>query len=139
VGPNELIGAWRLISSIQSRNGISSKSFGDPPSGQIQYTEDGRMSAFLMNPSWKEIGENATKQSDLFFSYAGQWKINENKIHHLIEFCSAPSKIGTTFVRTIRLINNAEIELSTAPETSPSGNVYETKLIWRRYSKTTSV
>ena len=68
---NDLIGAWTLVSSIQSRNGISSKSFGDPPSGQIQYTEDGRMSAFLMDPCWKDIGENATKQTDLFFFLRG--------------------------------------------------------------------
>jgi hypothetical protein len=130
----KLIGAWSLYSSIQSRNGISRKTFGDPPSGQIQYTEDGRMSAFLMNPCWKEVGENATKQADLFFSYGGQWELNKNEIHHLIEFCSAPSKIGTTFVRSIRFIHENEIELTTAPETTQSGNVYEATLVWRRYS-----
>ena len=130
---DKLIGAWALFSSIQSRNGISSKTYGDPPSGQIQYTEDGRMSAFLMNPCWKEKGENATKQADLFFSYGGQWEIKKNEIRHSIEFCSAPSKIGTIFVRSIRFINENEIELTTAPETTQSGNVYETKLIWKRF------
>lgn len=53
---DKLIGAWSLFSSIQSRNGITSKTYGDTPSGQIQYTEDGRMSAFLMNPCWKKTG-----------------------------------------------------------------------------------
>ncbi|MFW2366432.1 MAG: lipocalin-like domain-containing protein, partial [Desulforhopalus sp.] len=59
---DKLIGAWSLFSSIQSRNGIASKTYGDPPSGQIQYTADGRMSVFLMNPCWQETGKNATKQ-----------------------------------------------------------------------------
>jgi len=130
---NKLIGTWSLFSSIQSRNGISSKTYGDPPSGQIQYTEDGRMSVFLMNPCWQEIGKNATKEADLFFSYGGQWEIKNNEVRHSIEFCSVPSKIGTTFVRSIRLINDNEIELTTAPETTQSGNVYETKLIWKRF------
>lgn len=130
---DKLIGAWWLFSSIQSRNGIPSKTFGDPPSGQIQYTADGRMSAFLMNPCWKETGENATKQADQFFAYGGQWEIKKNEIRHSIEFCSAPSKIGTTFVRSIRFINENEIELTTAPETTQSGNVYQTKLIWKRF------
>ncbi|BBB26337.1 lipocalin-like domain-containing protein [Amphritea japonica] len=131
---NKLVGAWSLFSSVQSRNGIASKTFGDPPSGQIQYTNDGRMSAFLMDPCWKKEGVNASKQADLFFSYAGQWEVKGDEIHHFVEFCSAPSKIGTTFVRSIRFINENELELSTAPETSPSGNVYETKLIWKRFS-----
>ncbi len=92
------------------------------------------MSAFLMNPCWKETGKNATKQADLFFSYAGRWEVKGNEIRHLIEFCSAPSKIGTTFVRSIRFLNEDEIELTTAPETTQSGNVYETKLIWKKWA-----
>lgn len=130
---NQLIGAWWLYSSIQSRNGVAAKSFGEPPSGQIQYTADGRMSAFLMDPIWKDVGENATKQADIFFSYAGRWEISGDEIHHFIEFCSAPSKIGLTFVRNFQLVNGRELELTTAPETSPSGNVYETRLVWKKH------
>lgn len=132
MNPEKLVGAWSLVSSIRSRNGVESRSFGDPPSGQIQYTSDGRMSAFLMDPAWKEKGENATRQADLFFAYAGRWEIMGNEIHHLIEFCSAPSKIGLVFVRTFRFIDDGEMELTTAPEASPSGNVYKTRLVWKK-------
>ncbi len=129
-----LVGAWSLVSSVQSRNGVESRSFGDPPSGQIQYTGDGRMSAFLMDPAWKEKGENATRQADLFFAYAGRWEIMGNEIHHVIEFSSVPAKIGLVFVRTFRFIDDDKMELTTAPETSPSGNVYETRLVWKKVS-----
>ncbi len=132
INPDNLIGAWSLVSATQSRNGVESRSFGDPPAGQIQYTGDGRMSAFLMDPVWKEKGENATRQADLFFAYAGRWEVKGDDIHHFVEFCSAPSKIGLTFVRTSRLIGDDEMELTTAPETSPSGNVYETRLVWKK-------
>jgi len=130
----KLLGAWWLYSSVQTCNGVASKTFGDPPSGQIQYTPDGRMSAFLMDPQWKDIGENATRQADIFFAYAGSWELCAGKVHHAIEFCSAPSKIGTTFVRNVRFVSDKEVELTTAPETTKSGNVYQTILIWKKHS-----
>ncbi|SDP52573.1 lipocalin-like domain-containing protein [Desulforhopalus singaporensis] len=129
----KLIGAWSLISSIQSRNDVISKTFGDPPSGQIQYTSDGHMSAFLMEPDWARTGKNAVEESDRFFAYAGRWEINGNKVSHYIEFCSAPKKIGTTFVRYLKFLSEDEIELTTERETTQSGNCYQTKLIWRRH------
>lgn len=130
---DKLIGAWSLISSIQSRNNVISSVFGDPPSGQIQYTADGRMSAFLMDPDWVRTGKNAVEEHDRFFAYAGRWEVNENKICHFIEFCTTPKKIGTTFVRYLKFLSENEIELTTERETTKSGSVYETKLVWRRY------
>lgn len=130
---DKLIGAWSLISSIQSRNSVLSKTFGDPPSGQIQYTGDGRMSAFLMDPDWPHNGKNSVEEADRFFAYAGRWELSEDKISHFIEFCSAPTKIGTTFVRNLKVLSEDEIELTTIPETTKSGNVYETRLIWKRH------
>ena len=133
MSPDKLIGAWSLISSIQSRNNVISRTFGDPPTGQIQYTDDGRMSAFLMDPAWARTGKNAVEESDRFFAYGGRWEVNENKVSHFIEFCSVPTKIGTIFVRDLKFLSKNEIELTTEPETTKSGNVYETKLIWRRH------
>lgn len=130
---NTFVGAWRLSSSVQAKNDCLSKTFGDPPSGQIQYTKDGRMSAFLMNPCWVDVGDNAVKQADLFFSYAGHWECKDNEIHHTIEFCSVPSKVGVTFIRKVRFISDDEIELTTEPEVTPSGNVYQATLIWKRH------
>ena len=48
----DLVGAWSLYSSINYRDGVGTPSFGDPPSGQLQYSREGRMSGFLMNPCW---------------------------------------------------------------------------------------
>ena len=130
---DKLVGAWSLVSSIQSRNNVVSKTFGDPPSGQIQYTDDGRMSVFLMDPDWADTGRNSVEEADRFFAYAGRWEVNEYTVRHVVEFCSAPSKIGTVFVRNLKFLSENEIELTTEPETTKSGNIYETKLIWRRH------
>lgn len=135
---DKLIGAWTLISSVQSRNGVISKTFGDPPAGQLQYTRDGRMAAFLMDPEWARDGKISADEADRFFAYAGSWQLLENEVRHSIEFCSAPSKIGTVFVRFVKFVNDNEMELVTAPETTRSGNTYETKLVWRRFAQAAS-
>ena len=129
----DLIGAWSLVSSINYKNDVGKPTFGTPPSGQIQYTRDGRMSAFLMDPDWVAEGDQKADSFTEFFSYAGRWKLEGDKVRHDIEFASVPTKVGTHFVRTLTVIDKNTIELKTAPETSKSGAVYITKLVWKRF------
>lgn len=128
----DLIGAWALQSSINYRDGVGTPIFGEPPSGQIQYTSDGRMGAFLMDPAWAVRGATEANSFTDFFAYGGRWALAGDQIRHFIEYASVPSEVGTDFVRTVNVIDADTIELTTAPETSKSGAVYVTKLIWRR-------
>lgn len=134
----ELIGAWRLVSSINYRDGVGTPSYGVPPAGQLQYTADGRVSAFLMNPDW--VARARAGQPDIpcdsfndFFSYAGRWQLDGDEVHHEIELASAPARVGTRFVRRVRMVDAETIELETAPEVSKSGATYITRLVWQRY------
>ena len=133
-GPDDLIGAWALQSSINYRDGVPTPTFGEPPSGQIQYTADGRMGAFLMDPAWAARGVVEASSFTDFFSYGGRWEVAGDQVRHFIEYASVPTKVGTGFVRTVTVIDANLIELTTAPETSKSGAVYVTKLVWRRRS-----
>lgn len=133
-GPDDLIGAWALQSSINYRGGVGAPTFGEPPSGQIQYTAEGRMGAFLMDPAWAARGEALASSFTEFFSYGGRWELSGDQVRHFIEFASIPTKVGTDFVRTVTVIDADTIELTTAPETSKSGAVYVTKLVWKRHS-----
>lgn len=133
-GPDDLIGAWSLQSSINYRDGVGTATFGEPPAGQIQYTADGRMGAFLMDPAWAAKGDVEASSFTEFFAYAGRWELIGDQVRHFIEFSSIPTKVGTDFVRTVNVIDADTIELTTAPETSKSGAVYVTKLIWRRHA-----
>lgn len=133
-GADDLIGAWSLQSSINYRDGVGTATFGQPPAGQIQYSADGRMGAFLMDPAWAERGEGEASSFTDFFSYAGRWELSGDQVKHFIEFASVPTKVGTDFVRTVNVLSADTIELTTAPETSKSGAVYVTKLVWRRHS-----
>jgi hypothetical protein len=133
-GAEDLIGAWSLQSSTNFRDGVGSPTFGEPPAGQIQYTADGRMGAFLMDPAWAANGLVEASSFTEFFSYAGRWELTGDQVRHFIEFSSIPTKVGTDFVRTVSVIDADTIELTTKPETSKSGAVYITKLVWRRHA-----
>jgi hypothetical protein len=131
--PN-LIGAWSLMSCVNYRNDIGTPAFGEPPSGQIQYTNDGRMSAFLMDPAWAAKGDAAARGITDFFAYAGRWRLDGDRVTHHIELCSIPSRVGTRFVRTLKIVDEQRIELLTEPEISKSGAVYISRLLWERHS-----
>lgn len=128
----DMIGAWELISSINYKNGEGSPSFGDPPSGQLQYTADGRMGGFLQDPDWVQKGSPEAKGFSDFFAYGGTWKREGNEVTHQVLFASSPQRVGTEFTRFIEVIDDNNVRLVTAEETSKSGAKYITKLHWRR-------
>lgn len=106
--------------------------FGTPPGGQIQYTADGRMGAFLMDPAWAERGD---PKADSFTEFFGLWRHLDHEgdmVRHLILYSSVPGRVGTTFERVVRVIDHDTIVLETAPEVSKSGKTYVTRLTWKR-------
>jgi hypothetical protein len=135
----ELLGAWSLISCINYRDDEATATYGDPPSGQIQYTADGRMSAFLMDPAWAARGNPVADSFTEFFAYAGTWQREGDTVTHNILFSSHPGRVGTTFVRTVKMLDENTIELLTVPEMSKSGRTYVTRLVWKRCEPSTSL
>ena len=90
------------------------------------------MSGFLMNPDWLRQPAAEADPFDGFFAYAGRWELEGDQVTHWVDFCSVATKVGTQFVRTVNVMSDTRIELITAPETSKSGRVYVTRLIWDR-------
>lgn len=129
---NDLLGTWTLLSCVSQRGEAERRTFGDPPGGQLQYTADGRMSAFLMDPAWAERGDPQADSFTDFFSYAGTWQREGERVTHDILFASQPTRVGTRFVRLIVPVDADTIELVTEPEVSKSGQTYVTRLTWRR-------
>jgi hypothetical protein len=130
----ELLGTWVLVSCVSHRGDTEVASFGTPPAGQLQYTADGRMSAFLMDPAWAAAGDPSADSFTDFFSYAGYWRRDGDMVTHDILFASQPSRVGTSFVRQIVPVDDDTIELVTQPEVSKSGRTYVTRLVWKRAS-----
>ncbi len=132
----DLLGTWTLVSCINDRGGTEVRTFGNPPAGQLQYTADGRMSAFLMDPAWAAAGNPAADSFSEFFAYAGTWHRQGDMITHKILFASQPARVGTSFVRRIVPIAPDTIQLVTEPEVSKSGRTYVTRLEWQRVTAT---
>jgi hypothetical protein len=128
----DLLGTWTLISCVSRRGDIEVSTFGDPPAGQLQYTRDGRMSAFLMDPAWAAAGDPTANSFTEFFSYGGIWRREGDMVTHEILFASQPSRVGTNFTRRIVAMDDDTIELVTEPEVSKSGQTYVTRLLWKR-------
>lgn len=128
----DLLGAWSLVKCVNYRDGEPTRTFGDPPSGQIQYTADGRMGAFLMDPEWAARGKVAADSFTEFFAYGGTWAREGDLVRHQILFSSVPGRVGTAFERRIRVIDQDTIVLETIPEVSKSGKTYITCLTWKR-------
>lgn len=130
----DLLGAWSLVSCINYRDEEPTPTFGTPPSGQIQYTAEGRMSAFLMDPDWAASGRGDAVPDSFteFFAYAGTWQREGDLIRHRILFASVPARVGTTFERQVNVLGPDRIELVTIPEVSKSGRTYITRLVWQR-------
>lgn len=128
-----LLGAWRLLSSVVSKDGVNSYSYGIPPSGQIVYTSSGRMSALLMNPQWADNKQYPIAKASQFFAYGGAFELVGSRVKHHLDFCSVPDRIGTTFERDIEVLDDNTIKLLTEPEQTPSGVTVITELTWQRY------
>jgi len=132
----DLIGSWALLSATNYRDEDATPVYGDPPSGQIQYSADGRMSAFLMDPAWAARGQPAADGFTEFFAYAGTWERVENRVRHHVLFSSHPQRIGEVFERIVEVIDADRIELVTIPEVSKSGKTYVTRLMWQQIGGT---
>ncbi|MEM9225081.1 MAG: lipocalin-like domain-containing protein [Pseudomonadota bacterium] len=130
----DITGAWTLNSFIRYKGDVPEPAFGTPPSGQIQYTPDGRMSAFLMDPAWPATGNLQPTPATEFYAYAGRWHLNGDKVHHFLEFSSLPNQVGREYTRTVKVIDDNTIELMTEPDISSSGKVYVSRLIWSRHT-----
>lgn len=128
----DLLGTWALLSCVSQRGSEERRTFGDPPAGQLQYTVDGRMSAFLMDPAWAKGSDPKADSFTEFFAYAGTWERDGDRVTHTILFASQPTRVGTRFVRLVEPVDADTIELVTEPEVSRSGQTYVTRLMWRR-------
>lgn len=129
---NDLLGTWTLLSCVSQRGAAERRTFGDPPAGQLTYTADGRMAAFLMDPAWAAAGDPKADSFTDFFSYAGTWRRDGERVTHDILFASQPTRVGTSFVRQIVPVDADTMALVTEPEVSKSGQTYITRLVWKR-------
>jgi hypothetical protein len=139
MGPNPLVGTWRLVTYEAHAGDEISYPLGENASGYIMYTPDGYMSVLIMaagrtNFASDDIlgGTNEEKldAASTFISYCGRYEFLGDRVTHKIETAFYPNRVGTEQVRFIHL-DGDELVLTTPPMvihgTSRSG-----RLVWER-------
>ncbi|QLL06049.1 lipocalin-like domain-containing protein [Mycobacterium vicinigordonae] len=118
-----LLGGWRLESFISRSDGTDEVRypFGEKPSGLILYTSDGHMSAQLTP------GDHSQ-----FVSYGGRFDVDEAaaEVCHRVMISTMPELLHQPQIRHAR-IDGDRLTLS-ATQTSATGRVTQSTLVWRR-------
>lgn len=123
-------GTWTLRKWTALKNGEpAGYPMGEKARGQIIYSGDGHMCAFLMRADFPGQTENGTP--DTCISYGGSWRYEDGKVIHEVAFSNLPHWVGRTLVRLVDR-QDGTIILSTEPEYSKSGSRYEHQLVWEK-------
>ena len=136
---SSLLGAWRLVSWTTA----AGEPFGPHPTGQLQYTADGQMSALLSarhRGAWATSALEGTAEErlaafDSFRAYSGRFAEDTDAatgaavVRHHVEVCNFPGRVGTTLSRYVELSDGGRT-LTLRPVGAASADV----LVWRRVS-----
>lgn len=134
------IGTWQLKSWDYIVNG-KVRQLWSACEGILVYTEDGMMSAHLMQPErpnfalpYLSKGSDAEIRAAVngYVAYAGKFCVDTLSVYHEVEFSLLPNWIGTVLVRQYTFENNfQQLTLKTAKETI-SEKVIEQVLVWEK-------
>lgn len=135
-----LVGSWTLVRwETRYDDGRVFCPMGEDAKGLLIYAPDGYMAAFLHanNRPPFTTGEMLTATAeekvrgwDTYFSYAGRYEIDGDRVVHHVEASLYPNWLGTTLVRHMKR-RGAELSLTTVPQKSGRG-LQSSELIWRR-------
>lgn len=139
----DIVGAWALRRfSIQTDGRPEIFPFGEDAQGMLTYTESGHMSAILSRRGRPPLGvgrlENAGRAAERqraeafnsYLSYAGTWRVEEDRVVHVVTLSLTPDAVGTENIRRARLHSG---QLTLSYEIVPlSGRRRIYKLCWER-------
>ena len=135
-----LVGAWKLVTwERRSPNGDISYPYGEDVAGHLLYTDDGYMSASLMdnrrsNMSTDDLRAASVAEkaaaSDTHLSYSGRYELHDGRVVHYPEVASFPNWVGRTLERFIELDGDT-LSISTPPRLI-DGVESRAFLVWTR-------
>jgi hypothetical protein len=137
--PNALYGAWEYQAwEIRYEDGRISSPFGASASGLLIYSSDGYMTATIMaggrqllsqaNPRLATHEEKAAA-FDSYFTYAGRWRVQDDRVVHEVTLALNANLIGTPQWRDAQLQGDALV-LSAKEQMSKGERLHS--LVWRR-------
>ena len=138
--PSE-VGVWRLTSmiSVDEETGVITNRFGAKPDGYIIFSPDGYMSVVINADGRQPISGNPEKlteeQARLFSTmtaHAGKYRISEGRLIHRVDVAHDPKMVGTDLQRSLRFLNDNQLESTLPPIITPAGKKIRIVLLWQR-------
>ena len=139
---NDIVGTWSLVSfTAETSNGKVFSPWGEDPSGQIIYTEDGNMSVILTRKGRKKFAsvdplgglpDEIKEAFEDMDAYAGTYEINNSKkyIKHHAAISRFPNWEGAELIRYYNLQDDI-LTLKTPPMLV-SGEDWIISVVWRK-------
>jgi hypothetical protein len=134
---DRLPGVWILESYVDDRQGEPvGNPFGLNPEGVLIYTEEGFVSAQLMDPARGPVsaagGVDLSRAAAGYIAYFGRYVLEERdgRITHIARVALLPNLIGVKQRRRITL-ENGWLTLKTEDRLTSRG-VVSSRLVWRR-------
>jgi hypothetical protein len=134
---NELVGTWKLISvlSTTSEGERNETPYGVSPSGILNYSADGRVTAMISYDGRKPLPvasgiEEQAEAFKTFLAYAGRYTLSGDKVIHHVEISSIQNYVGKDLVRSVKFEDD-RITLVTPP-TPVNGKIQTFELVWQR-------
>jgi hypothetical protein len=135
-----LIGTWRLVSATETdEDGATSDTFGDNPTGLLNYTAEGRMIGIITSdgrrnlsvPDWvaAPIGERAEAFATMV-AYAGRYTVLDDRVIHHIEAAWMQNVVNRDVIRFVELRGD-QMTLCT-PEVRKGGRRVVQRMTWER-------
>ncbi len=134
------LGSWKLVSwRISAGDGGWHYPLGPNAEGLIVYAPDGYMFAALMAAERPDfLGSDPLEGSAYecltamrsYHTYCGRYRLEDDRVLHMVEMCLCPNLRGSTQVRYYRF-DGADLILSTPPLTR-AGTTGTAELVWRR-------
>jgi len=137
---NPFLGTWQLVSVTRDTVPPSKtiNSFGDQPSGFLNYTDDGRMMVIIVQkerPIPQDKIANDTEALALyrtFNSYAGTYTIKDDHIIHHIDISWNQKWTGTDQIRYYQFVEDRLI--LSLPTTKVDDKIVVDSLTWEKFS-----
>ena len=125
--PKGLIGSWKQLSGmVQEVDGGPPRSnLSAAPNGFMSFMADGRMVNLTVDSSRKAAEHNPPTEAEAahlhrtLIGYAGQWRVEGNKVFYKVDVSWNQSWTGTEQMRYWRLEDADTLRVSTDPMTNP--------------------